>query len=188
MSGKIPALLPAVSLALGIAVCLFWVLGTSGIDEAMLRYDRDLANGRAASDAVYLTTDHRLWITIHRGSVPPWDGQLVWGYHVNADRSRALPGFSYDRARDMASPFSSVGRQPTHDRDMAGWGPVRWQAPSRSGSTEEFRFISIGVSHWVVLAVRLLLPLRQLQLFRRSTRAAACRTAGGQSGHGCQQN
>lgn len=173
MKRKTIVCLTAVSLMLWIATCFLWVRSRSGVDEATLRYDRYLANGRAASNAVYLTSDNRLWINVSAGSVEPYNGHLVWGYHVNADRSGGYPRFSYERSRYASNVFAFDGRSPTNDQSMSRWGPIRWQNYRRSGNGEQFRLITVGIPHWLVAAFFLVLPLRGLYVLRRASRTVA---------------
>ncbi len=136
------------------ATCLLWLRGLYGVDEVWLTYNRFLTNGRAASNAVYLTSDRRLWLTLLGGSFPPFSGQLVSGYHINAERSKGVPQIGYERSPYAATPFSSVGRLATDDRAMSGWGPVRWRDYRRSGDDgERFRCVTIGISHWLLLTL-----------------------------------
>ncbi|QDV67686.1 hypothetical protein Poly24_13880 [Rosistilla carotiformis] len=162
------------------AICLLWMRSTSGVDSASLTYNRYLANGRAASNEVYLTSDSRLWINIIAGSVAPYDGQLVWGYHVSADMSKGKPRFRYDRSPYATNVFVGDGRVPTNDSAMSGWGPLRWQDFRRSSNGEQFRSITFGVSHWAILILFLLLPSYRIYLLRRSTRTNATKANGEQ--------
>ena len=180
MKRKVIVCLSAVSLLLSIATCFLWVRGRSGVDEATLRYDRYLANGRAASNAIYLTSDNRWWLTIDAGSVDPYNGQLVWGYHVNADQSGGKPRFLYERSRYASHAFSSDGRLPTNDHSMSSWGPLRWQDFRRSGNGEQFRSIKIGVPHWLVAALFLVLPLRGFYVLRQASRTVVATESGGE--------
>ena len=75
-----------------------------------------------------------------------------------------MPRFRYDRSPYAKSIFALDGSQPTDDRAMSGWGPVRWQEYRRSGNTEVFQSVTIGVSHWLLLMLYLPLPLRRLQV------------------------
>ena len=152
MKRKIIVCLTAVSLMLSIVTCFFWVRSRSGVDEAGLRYDRYLADGRAASNAVYLTSDNRLWLNVSAGLVDPYNGQLVWGYHVAADLSKGKPRFSYERSRYRSHAFASDGRLPTNDHSMSSWGPLRWQDFHRSGNGQQSRSITVGIPHWLVAA------------------------------------
>lgn len=156
-----------------IAICLLWMRSTSGVDSASLTYNRYLADGRAASDAIYLTSDHRLWINIIMGSVAPYDGQLVWGYHVSADMSKGKPRFQYDRSPYATNVFVGDGRSRTNDSAMSGWGPLRWQVFRRSSNGEQFRSMTFGVSHWAFLIPFLLLPSCRMYLLRHSNRINA---------------
>jgi hypothetical protein len=166
------------SLVVCVAICWLWVRGAAGIDEVRLEYDRYLSNGRAASNAVYLKSDHRLWLNILGGSVAPFDGQLSWGYHIRANNSQGKPRFGYGHRRYATSIFSCDGSLPTNELAMTGWGPLRWQDFQRSGNADQFRSISLGVSHWVVVVLFLLLPLRRLQMLVRSRYAGRVQSAG----------
>jgi hypothetical protein len=148
---KFLKILSGVSCFLCLATCALWLRSLYGVDEVWLNYDRYLTNGRAASNAVYLTSERRLWLTILRGSFPPYNGQLVSGYHINAQRSKGMPQIGYYCGPYAANPFSPVGRIATDERGMSGWGPVRWRDFRRSGNGERFRSFTIGVSHWLLL-------------------------------------
>jgi len=170
MNRKIISILTAASLMLFVASCFVWVRSTSGVDEAAIRYDRYLADGSAASNSAYLTSDHRLWLAVHWGSVGPYKGQLVWGYHVNADQSGGKPRLIYNRSPYATGIFSFDGRLPTDDRAMSGWGPLRWQDFHRSGNGEQFRSLTIGVSPWLLASLFLVLTMRGLYVLRRSSK------------------
>ena len=134
------------------ATCLLWLRSQNSVDEVWLTYNRFLTDGRAASNAVYLTSERRLWLTILGGSFPPFNGQLVSGYHINAERSKGMPQIGYYCGPYAANPLSTVGRLATDDSGMSGWGPVRWRNYRRSGDDgERFRRLTIGISHWLVL-------------------------------------
>ncbi len=180
MIQKFFILLSAVSFGLAVATCFLWARGTSGVDEATLTYDRYLADGRAASTGVYLTSDKRLWINIMGGSVAPYNGQLVFGYHVNADKSNGIPRVGCGRTQYATRVFSSDGRLPKDDHAMFGWGPLRWNDFRRSGNTEEFRSFTMGVSHWMILILLLVLPLRRLQLLYRARQTKAFQNTKGE--------
>jgi hypothetical protein len=89
----------AVSVVLCIVACVFWSRGRWGRDEAALRYDRYLSDGSAASNQLRLYADKRLWLDVGWGRVGRFDGQLVWGYHINADRSGGRPRLEFNRYR-----------------------------------------------------------------------------------------
>src|SRR5882672_9983104 len=91
----IPSILTLLSLLLCIATCVLWVRGRTGYDEAEWTYDRYLTDRSAASNHVHFTSDKRLWLDINWGHVGPFNGQLVWGYYVNADQSGGHPRFSF---------------------------------------------------------------------------------------------
>lgn len=162
------------AIVLFVAACLLWFRGRSGVDELSLVHDRYLANGRAASSAIVVTNDYRLWLNLSAGSVPPYDGQLVWGYHINADKSTGMPRFQLKSNRyvsDMTTRnlflSESDGRWPTDETAMLGWGPLRWQFFRRLGGGECYWSITIGLSHWLI-AMLLLVPITLgLQLLRR---------------------
>ena len=159
MKRKFLKFLSVVSCLLCMATCLFWLRGLYGVDEVWLTYNRFLTDGRAASNAVYLTSERRLWLTILGGSFPPFNGQLVSGYHINAERSKGMPQIGYYCGPYAANPLSTVGRLATDDRGMSGWGPVRWRDYRRSDEGERFRCVTIGVSHWLVLTFFQLITL-----------------------------
>jgi hypothetical protein len=163
-----------------IAVCWLWVSSFTSIDSASITYDRYLSDGRTASNAVYLTSDHRLWINILAGTAPPYDGKLVRGYYVSADMSKGKPVLRYDRSPYATNIFLGDGRVPTNDSAMSGWGPFRWDDFRRTDNGEQFRFVTVGVSHWMVLLPLLLLPFRKLHLRLCSDQATAVELNGEQ--------
>ena len=160
--------LSGVSCLLCLATCVLWLRSMYRVDEVWVTYDRYLTNGRAASNAVYLTSERRMWLTILGGSVPPYNGQLVWGYHIKAERSKGIPQMGYYVGPYAANPFSTVGRLATDDTGLSGWGPVRWRDYRRSDNGERFRCIAIGVSHWLVLTVFQVLALSGILSLYRS--------------------
>ena len=145
-----------------IATCLLWYRSSSSVDEVAVTYDRYIADGRAASNAIYATSESRLWLTILSGSVAPYDGKLVWGYHINAEQSGGKPRFQRSHSPYATSVFSGDGRIATDASAMSGWGPIRWLDFSRDGNTERFRSVKIGVTYWFVVIVTSLLPIRQI--------------------------
>jgi len=143
------------SLGLLAAICILWGRGRTGADAAALQYNRYLANGRAASDALYFTSDTKLWLTLQQGSVEPYNGQLVWGYHINADRSGGKPQFEYRRSKYATNVFSGDGAVPTNDHWMTAWGPLRWTEVRRSAGGEQYWSLTIGIPHWLAAALLL---------------------------------
>ena len=84
--------LAAGSLALFVLVCVLWVRGKSVTDSVEFRYDRYLADKSAAATSVSLRSDdRRIRLRIHWGWVGPFNGNLVYGYYLNADRSGGKP-------------------------------------------------------------------------------------------------
>lgn len=165
--------LMAAACALLLWVCFLWARGMAGVEQIHVSYDRYLADGSAASDEISITSDHRLWLTISRGAFEPFNGQLVSGYHLRADQSGGRPRFRHDYSHygRQASLFAegafllSDGAAPTDERSMSGWGPVRWRDYRRSGNGEQYhRSVTVGVSHWLVAAVLLLMMVRGLSI------------------------
>jgi hypothetical protein len=146
-----------VSLVLGLAVVAFWVRSRSGFDQVKWSYDRWLADGGAAGSYAELTSDLRLGISMGSGRVGPFNGRLVWGYHVNADQSRGRPRLEFHRERYDAITMFHL----KNDRPLAGaWPPVTWhyavRRPPRDG--DDSVHLGIGVSHWLVAALLAVLP------------------------------
>ena len=162
--------LSALSLLLCAAVCVLWARSQTGSDEAAWRYDRWLGDGSAASDQVSLTSDkQRVWLLITRGRVGPYNGQLVWGYHINADRSGGRPRLTFRHEPYEGVPWHLIQYGP----DASGWGPLRWQGGRRSGPRvgDDHRGIRVSVSHWLLALLLLAGPMVWLTRFRKARRA-----------------
>jgi hypothetical protein len=181
----------AVAAVLFVATCVLWVRGRTGYDEATWTYDRYLPDRSAASNQVYLTSAKRLWLSVAWGRVGPFNGQLVWGYYVNADESGGHPRFTFDRGSDdSVQPVNSFAdsdlplpRESIVDDGTSGWGPLRWQTDSRSRPKDGdgFRYIRVGVSHWLLAMVLLVPPMLWLNRFRKARRTRGiglCRSCG----------
>lgn len=172
----------ALSLLLCVAVCVLWARGRSGSDMAAWRYDRYLPDGSAASNQVYLTSDQRLWLNVNWGQVGPYNGQLVWGYYINADQSGGRPRLTFRHAPyDPVNTF--LGLRVNRDAGTSGWGPLRWQTGSRSRPKDgdDHRSIGIGVSHWLAALLLLVAPMLWLNRFckaRRARRLGLCPACG----------
>jgi hypothetical protein len=165
-----------VSAVLFLATCVLWVLARTGYDEVTWSYDRYLADRSAASNQVILTSDRRLWLNVVWGRVGPYNGQLVWGYYLNADQSGGHPRLAFQHGLlipltpldlDLAS-----SRYDNVDSGTSGWGPLRWYTESRSRPKDgdDFRAIRIGVSHWLAAMVLLVPPMLWLSRFRQARR------------------
>jgi hypothetical protein len=161
------------SLLLCAAVCVLWVRTWTGSDQVAWTYDRYLPDRSAASSQVYLTSDRRrLWLDVNRGHVGPYNGQLVWGYYVNADQSGGRPQLRYDRRT-----YDGTDRMMwalTNGNDATpGVGPLRWsfvrRAPPKDGDTSVG--LRLGASHWLAALVLLVPPMLWLRRFRRERRA-----------------
>lgn len=153
----------AVECALLMWACFLWMRGVNGVEQATASYDRYLADGSVASDGISMTADHRLWFAISRGAFEPFNGQLVSGYHLRADQSGGRPRFWHQYSRYATDIFAESGAYPTDERTMSGWGPARWQAYRRSGNGERYYWcFTIGVSHWLVAGVIILLLGRSI--------------------------
>jgi hypothetical protein len=162
----------AASLLLCVAVCVLWVRGRTGYDEAAWTYDRYLLDRSAATNHVQLTSDKRLWLDVNWGRVGPYNGQLVWGYYMNADRSGGRPRHWFRHERYDAIPAWGFLKLDVDD-GATGWGPLRWQSASRSKAKDgdDFRYIRIGLSHWLLALLSLVLPIVWLNRFRKARRA-----------------
>ena len=64
MRRRIAQALSTASFLTCIATCLLWYRSSSSVDEVAVTYDRYIADGRAASNAIYATSESRLWLTI----------------------------------------------------------------------------------------------------------------------------
>ena len=171
----------AFSLLLCVAVCVLWFRSRTGSDQAAWTYDRYLPDRSAASNQVYLTSDkQRVWLLVMWGQVGPYNGQLVWGYYINADQSGGRPRFTFHHhpydAEERWGFANGIDTTP-------GWGPLRWQTGRRSRPRDgdDHRSIRIGVSHWLLALVMLVPPALWLNRFRKSRRArklGLCPTCG----------
>jgi len=181
----------AVSAVLFVATCAMWVRDRTGYDEAAWTYDRYLPDRSAASNQVTLTSAGRLWLSVNWGRVGPFNGQLVWGYYINADASGGHPRLTFHHESDDPSqpggflndPDRPLPSQSIVDAGTAGWGPLRWQTDSRSRPKDgdDFRYIQVGVSHWLLAMVLLAPPMLWLDRFRkarRTRRLGLCRSCG----------
>lgn len=175
---KLRLLASAVSLLLCVAVCVLWVRARTGSDQVAWEYNRYLPDRSAASDQIDVISDKRLWLQVAWGSVGPYNGQLVWGYYLNADRSGGRPRLTF--RHDAAVP-SPTWFTVDPDDGTSGFGPVRWQGFQRSANGERFRFVRVGVSHWL-LALLLIVPpalaLHRWRASRRARRIGLCRACG----------
>ncbi len=168
------------SLLLCIGVCVLWVRGRGGSDQAAWTYDRWLPDGGAASTQITLSSEKRLWLGIYWGQVGPPNGQLVWGYYLNADQSGGHPRLRFSRA--PYHPWEISGLIDP-DRGASGWGPLRWSTSSRSRPKDgdDSRSITLGISHWLaalLLAIGPTLRFKTLRRQRRIRRVGLCPKCG----------
>jgi hypothetical protein len=147
----------ATSALLCVAVCVLWVRGRTGFDEVSWTYDRYMSDGGAASNQVYITSDHQLWLNINWGHVGPYNGNLVWGYYINADQSGGRPRLSFRHGSYGA--MKTLAFAKANINEGAAFGALRWQSASRTKAKEgdDFRTIRVGISHWL-LGLLLLVP------------------------------
>lgn len=169
----------ACSVLLCVGVCVLWVRGRTGSDQFSLTYDRYLADRSAASTQLHLTSDHHIAITFNSGHVGPFNGQLVWGYYVNADQSGGRPRFIHDY-----QPYGPMDLLVFSTPDSTpGFGPIRWSHTSRTKAVDgdDFTHLGLGISHWLLallLASPPLLWLRRRMAIRRQHRSGLCRNCG----------
>ncbi len=121
----------ALSALLFVATCVLWVRGRTGYDDVAWSYDRYLSDRSAASNQLELTCDRRMWLSVSWGRVGPYNGQLVWGYYVNAEESGGRPRLSFHHGLDNVKPASvfidaDVGgfHDTDVDRGTSGSGPA----------------------------------------------------------------
>lgn len=168
-----------VSLLLFATVCVFWVGSRSGTDEVSWTYDRYLSDRSAAANQVYLTSDQRIWLSVNWGHVRPFDGQLVWGYYVNADESGGRPRLNFRSwRRQSEDPLMNwVMANGGPKEEGTGFGPFWWQSSSRSAAIHgnDFRMIRIGISHWMLALFMLLPPMFWLRRHREALRSGLYR-------------
>lgn len=151
--------LAGVSLLLCVGVCVLWVRSRGGYDQMLWADDRWLPDGSAASNQVELRADTRLWVTIVRGRVGPPNGQLAWGYYINADQSGGHPRLTFHHEKH--DPFTLLFAN-AQDSTPPGWGPLRWERAIRTARRDgdDSSTIRIGVSHWLAAVVLAILPAR----------------------------
>lgn len=146
------------SLLLCVAVCVLWVRSRTGYDQAVWAHDRWLPGGSAASNQVQFLSDTRLWVTITAGRAGPPNGQLAWGYYVNADQSHGRPRLWFEHDR-----YGRVGLWPPPDEPgTSGWGPLRWKRQTRTAKRDgdDSSTVLVGVSHWFAAGLLAILPAR----------------------------
>src|SRR5262249_35747828 len=104
----------------------------------------------------------------------------VWGYYIRADQSGGHPRLTYRQAE-----YDKIQTWPGYDPDrgMQGWGPLRWLFGSRTKARDgdDFHYIDIGVSHWVLALLFLVPPMLWLNGYRKQRRArrlGLCPTCG----------
>jgi hypothetical protein len=173
------------SVLLCVAVCVFWVRGLTGRDQIEWRYNRWLPDMSAASNGVYLTSDKRLWAHALWGKAPPSNGNLVYGYYLNADSSGGKPQWRVTHAKYAKLSVGGVFGPVTYDSDSGtrGWGPLRWSSHRRvrPKDGDDFQSIQVGVSHWLVALVLLAPPtvwVTHLLMARRSRTRGLCLRCG----------
>jgi hypothetical protein len=172
------AVVAALSLLLSVAVCVLWVRGRIGFDEIEWGYDRWLPDRSAANNQVHLSSDNRrLWLYVGCGHAPPFNGQLVYGYYLNADRSGGRPRLTFDHTTYGAE-WRFYRRDP--DAGTTGFGPLRWHVHGRSRPTDgdDYRSIRIGVSHWLAALILLVPPALWLNRFRHARHSRRARALG----------
>jgi hypothetical protein len=152
-----------------VTVCVLWWRSRTVVDEATWTYDRWLEDGSAASNQVHLNSKKWLWLTVSWGRVGPPNGQLVWGYYVNADNSGGKPRFTY-RSEPYAPMLSELFID--FDTGTTGWGPVRWLIASRSRPKDgdDYGAVQVGVSHWLLALILLVPPALRLNGIRKTRR------------------
>lgn len=167
-------ILAVLSLLMCAAVCVLWVRARTGSDQVTWTYDRWLADGSAASSQAHLSTDRRrVWLRVNWGEVGPPNGQLVWGYYMNADQSGGRPRLRFDRQPYDPWTLWILGNLD-RDAGTSGWGPLQWQFASRSRPKDgdDHCVIGVGVAYWMLALLLLVPPGLWVRRFRRQRRAA----------------
>ena len=192
MRRKVANLAAAVSLLLCVAVCVLWAREPAGYDQAEWTYNRRLADGGAASNHVYLTSDtprrdgpKRLWLLVSWGRAGPDHGEpRDYGYHFRADQTGGRPRLAFHSYRpDPKSDGWSFG-DLGQDFGTSGFGPLRWVSLSQSTPAppgSHTRSVRVGVSHWLAALFLLAPPVLCLNHVRRARRArkrGMCPTCG----------
>lgn len=155
------------SLLLGVAVCILAVRGRSGSDRASWTYFRYLPDQSVRSNEVHLASDHQqVSLDIGWGQVGPFNGQLVWGNHVNADNSGGEP--KWNVRHEPNDGLSSWIMDKTKDTGSAF--PISWDSSSRSiaANGDDSTFIRIGISHWLLALILFLPPMWKLNQMRKA--------------------
>jgi hypothetical protein len=162
VSNRLVNLVAVLSLLLCLAVVAFWVRSHcnyeyGGYDQVKWTYSRWLSDGGAAGSYVELMSDLRLGISLGSGRVGPFNGQLVWGYHVNADESGGWPRLEFHR-----EPYDALTKIVNkNNRLLSGaWPPIECHYVRRRPPIDgdDSAHLSIGVSHWLVAALLAVLP------------------------------
>ncbi|HEV8605197.1 MAG TPA: hypothetical protein VGQ99_07520 [Tepidisphaeraceae bacterium] len=170
MRRRLFTLSSTLSLLLFIATLTLWLRGQSSSTTLSFTYDRYLPDRSAASTQIHLISDKKIWLSFTSGRVGPFNGHLVWGYHINADQSGGRPRLTY-----YHQPYDVMTKWFfTHGTDgSSALGPLRWQFFTRTtpAAGEKFHSLRLGLSHWLLALLFLLPPILHLQRLRKSRRA-----------------
>lgn len=123
------------------------------------------------SNELQLGSDYRhVWLDIGWGHVAPFNGQLVWGYHINADNSGGRPQLDFRR-----QPCEGFTRLLMKTSANTRWTfPLSWESASRSKEVngDDSYSMRISISHWLLAVLLLVPPLCKLHRLRRAYSAA----------------
>ena len=184
MSRWIANLFCIACLALAVLVAALWVRSLTRREAISWQYDRYLPDRSAASTAASIcSTRHRIWVDWSWGRVGPYNGQLVWGYYVNADRSGGAPDWDMSSQPLLDSNSMADLFDPGINDNSGGVGPVRWSFARRTAAVDgdDATFIRLGIAHWLAALLLLAPPLwrfRRMRIARRAFLRGHCRRCG----------
>lgn len=165
------------SLLLCLAVCGLKVRAYWVSDRLEWRYNRYLADKSAAATLVTIANDRaRIRLYFHSGWIGPFNGNLVYGYYLNADQSKGAPKLDWKKTPWKPPPAPNTWAalfEVDPDADTVGWGPVRGQYFKRFAPPpgEDFKLVRFDVSHWLYALLFAILPILWLNRFRKARRA-----------------
>jgi hypothetical protein len=167
MKSALANLAVGLSFFLGVAVCVLAVRGRNGADRASWTYFRYLPDRSVRSNEVHLGSDHQhVWLSIGWGAVGPFNGQLVWGYHMNADNSGGRPQLAFWQER--CDGFTRWVMDNSKDTRWAS--PLSWESASRKKEADgdDSYSLRISMSHWLLAVLLFVAPLWKLNRIRKA--------------------
>ena len=164
--------LAALSLLLCVAVCVLWVRNRNAIETAKWIYGRSRPDRSVALTFITTGSSDRLYFGFASGQIPFSNGNIYHRYRSFVDP--VGPRFVHTRMTPWRTQWPL---------DTPGWGPVRWTLDRRSrpAAEDDWFSLSIGISHWLLALLLLVLPTLWLMRWRRARRihlAGLCPTCG----------